>query len=248
LSLNVLRVDLQKEARERKLGLEECGRLLRYDFFTSLNPSGKIALAHTLSDRAETLIFNLARGTALRGLSSIPYSRPQGGAAVIRPLLDITRTEVEDYCRANAIPYATDSTNSDIAYTRNRIRRKIIPQLKELNGAFEQSLLRTLDALSEDEDYLYGKAQNLFHSSILNKSDKPINYQFAAVTLTQAPPPIKKRALRIILTGLEIQVSAESIARLDSVLAGGRISVGGNVLAQCRRGVLSFGKEIRNRF
>lgn len=126
--------DVSGYAAEHGLSTEEAGRELRYAFLRGCG-CDKIATAHTLSDRAETLLFNMARGAGAKGMYPIPRRRGN----IVRPLLDCTRADIEDYIAANKLEYVTDSTNADTAYSRNRIRHNVIPQLKEINPSFEQS-------------------------------------------------------------------------------------------------------------
>ena len=129
-------------------GVEEAGRNARYAFFAELDR--KIALAHTLSDRMETFLMNAGRGSALRGLCSIPPIRGQ----IVRPLLECARPQVEEYCTANHLSYRTDSTNLDTGYRRNYIRHEVMPLL-----AWEPEPLRRLfRSLEADEAYLSAEA------------------------------------------------------------------------------------------
>ena len=89
----------------------------------------KIATAHNLNDNMETVIFNMTRGTSIKGLCGIPYVREN----YIRPLLDCTRSEIEEYLKRNSLDFVTDSTNLCDDYTRNKIRHNVIPQLFSLN-------------------------------------------------------------------------------------------------------------------
>ena len=135
--LHVKRVNLSTLAS----GVEEAGRNARYAFFGEFNR--KTALAHTLSDRMETFLMNAGRGSALRGLCSIPPVRGQ----IIRPLIECTRTQIEDYCAANSLAYRTDSTNADSGYKRNYIRNEVMPRL-----AWEAAPLRRMFRSLEDDE------------------------------------------------------------------------------------------------
>ncbi len=124
--------DVPSLAKEFGLGIEECGRRVRYEAFSSLN-ADKIAVAHTSSDNFETVLFNLIRGTSLTGISGIKPKRDK----IIRPLINITRSEVEDYCAENELDYIIDSTNLSTEYTRHKIRHNVIPILKSINPSAE---------------------------------------------------------------------------------------------------------------
>jgi tRNA(Ile)-lysidine synthase len=143
--LHVKRVDLSGLA----CGVEEAGRNARYAFFGEFGR--KIALAHTLSDRMETFLMNAGRGSALRGLCSIPPIRGQ----IVRPLIECSRAQVEKYCADNNLPFRTDSTNYDIGYRRNYIRNEVMPLLDWEPGPLRR-LFRNLEA---DEAYLASQAK-----------------------------------------------------------------------------------------
>ena len=117
IEIRILRADVASLAKDSGTGLEECGRKVRYDFFNSLGENVIIATAHNLSDRVETFLFNFTRGSALRGLCSIPPVRDN----IIRPLIDCSKEEILDFCQSYSIEYVTDETNSDVRYSRNRI-------------------------------------------------------------------------------------------------------------------------------
>lgn len=151
--------EIEKIAKEKKISIEECGRIKRYEFFKSLG--GTIATAHTLSDLAETFLINLLRGCSLKGLISIPQKRDN----IIRPLLEFKREEIEQYCKENSIEYAKDSTNFEEKFLRNKLRLKVIPILKQINPSFENNLLKTINSLKLDEEFLDFVAENIFKAA-----------------------------------------------------------------------------------
>ena len=116
------RADVPKYAKEHRVSTELAAREIRYEFLSNVS-DGLIATAHTASDNIETIIFNLARGTGLKGLCGIPPVREN----IIRPLIFCTREEIEAYCSANRLSYVTDSTNLSDDYSRNKIRHTIVP-------------------------------------------------------------------------------------------------------------------------
>lgn len=151
IPLEIYRVDLNQEAKERKVSLEEAGRDIRREaFLKTMEKWGgtKIALAHHQNDNAETLLWNLARGTGLHGMAGI---RPVHGIW-IRPLLGANRQEIEDCLQHMGQDFCTDLTNLETTYTRNKLRHQVIPILEEevnpaavrhMNEAMEQmGLLR----------------------------------------------------------------------------------------------------------
>lgn len=203
----LLRCDVKALAEEKGIGFEECGRNVRYDFFkeTAEKLGGaKIATAHTLSDRCETLIFNLARGTSPASVSSIAPVREN----IIRPLIDCTREEIEDYLSSISQPFMTDSTNSDTEYTRNFIRAEIIPKLKSLNPSLEASMKNLFDLSFEDNDYFSKKVCNFLSkaqgengvdSSLFLKEDKALMRRIIAYLFTENNVMLSKKLCDEIL-------------------------------------------------
>ncbi|MGI6007538.1 MAG: tRNA lysidine(34) synthetase TilS [Ruminococcus sp.] len=156
VSCQVFAFPIETIAREEKLSLEEAGRIRRYQAFEEFAQKwggNKIALAHHRNDCAETMLYNLARGTGISGLCSL---RPVRNS-LIRPLLCMNRAEIEQYLEERQIPYCTDSTNQDTAYARNYIRRRILPGLQEhINERAVEHMSSAAADLAEIWDYLEG--------------------------------------------------------------------------------------------
>ena len=235
VEVRILRVDVARKAKELGMGFEECGRKIRYDFFNSLGEKIIIATAHNLNDRAETFLFNFARGTALRGLCSIPAKRDN----IIRPLIDCSKDEIVSFCNEKKIPFAQDETNSDVNYARNRIRHNVITELKEINSAFEKSAERCMDSLSEDEKYLSSLALGLVENSKRENG-------YDAEILCEAAASLRKRAI-VYITENETGVTPESeaVGRICSLLSdGGSCVINGAVTVRVRKGILDFPKTV----
>lgn len=149
IKLHILNADVPALAEQSKESTELCARRIRYDFFESLN-CDKIATAHTGSDRIETMLMNLSRGSGLKGLCSIPAVRGK----IVRPLIDFTRDDTESYCEKCDVKYVTDSTNLTDEYSRNKFRHQIVSRMKDINPAFEKNALRCIDNLNRDNSYL----------------------------------------------------------------------------------------------
>ena len=127
------RADVGALAREQGLCVEDCGRRLRYAFFRELagdDTNVRIATAHTASDHAETMVMNLTRGAGARGLSGIP---PVNGS-VIRPLIRVSREEIRTWMEERGYGWCEDSTNGEEIFARNKIRARILPAAREING------------------------------------------------------------------------------------------------------------------
>lgn len=151
--------DVPAFAEEAGLSIEEAARELRYKFLEETADSmgcDRIATAHNADDNAETMLFNLSRGSGSRGLCGIPPVRGR----IIRPLLQTTRAQIEDYLRVNAVPHVEDSSNAEDEYSRNLIRHHVSPVLRQINPDFARSTGRTAELMRQDEDCLDGLAQD----------------------------------------------------------------------------------------
>lgn len=151
IDLRVLKADVSGLADESGMGIEECARHVRYNFFCELakEPNSKIATAHTLSDNVETVILNLSRGSGPKGLIGIPTVRGK----IIRPMLCLKRAETEIFCKENNINFVTDSTNLSRDYSRNKVRLDVIPVLRGINSALEDSIGRFIILQEQDNKY-----------------------------------------------------------------------------------------------
>ena len=142
-----------KVERNRGESLEEAARRVRYGFLRNLKRKlsfDLIATAHHKNDLAETILYRIARGTGVRGLVGM---RPKSGC-LIRPLLIFTRKEIEEYASEEKLSYVIDETNLDLKYTRNFIRYKVLPVLREINPSVEDSLFRLSQSAGMFQDYL----------------------------------------------------------------------------------------------
>lgn len=153
VELFVLKADVPAEAIRLGIGTEECARNIRYRFFNDIcdrHGIDKIAVAHNAGDVAETLIFNIARGSGISGMRSISPCRDR----IIRPLIEISKSDIEEYCKENGYKYCIDVTNYDTDYTRNFIRHKIMPMMLDLSPEFNKSVRRLCDSACEDADFI----------------------------------------------------------------------------------------------
>ncbi len=158
IDCEIVSVDIPAIAKEKGLSLEEAGRLERYLAFERGNPD-KIAVAHHAEDVAETLLFNLFRGTGLKGAASIPAVNGK----IIRPILEFSRAEIEACLSENGLSYRTDSTNLDNTYARNKIRNVILSAALEINPGSVRHLLLASEKLREADDYLEAEAEKLYN-------------------------------------------------------------------------------------
>lgn len=213
----VSRIDAAALALRDHISVEEAGRMARYAFFAqTAGEGGRIATAHTLDDSIETVLMNLVRGTGLRGLCGIPRIRGN----IVRPLLDCTRAEVEDYLGTLGQPYCTDSTNLTDDYTRNRIRHDILPRLCALNPNFPGAMARMLPRLAAQQaltDCLAAQSAQQLHAACGGLSRQG---------LSALPEPVCDRLLLRLLEQNRLPVSAAAVARMTETLrTGGKLDL-----------------------
>lgn len=233
VDVRILRADVPGTAKKMHLGVEECGRRIRYDFFNSVAGDVIIATAHTLSDRSETLLLNIARGASVKGLCSIPAVRGN----IVRPLIDCTRAEIEKYCSDNSIEFVTDETNFEDIYSRNRIRLNVIPELKKLNPSLERAFMRLISNAEEENDFMNG-----FSREILGKVKLKNGYN--ARLLNDEHPAVRKRVIfEIISTETGIAPEAVHVEQVDKILQGGRTEIIGDTVVEVKNGVMKINPQ-----
>ena len=159
-------VDVPALVAEKGYTTEQAARILRYDCFFDCIKRGlcdKVAVAHHLSDQAETILFNLLRGSSLSGAKGISASAYND--RVIRPFLDVTKEDIKAYVAEYGLTYVTDESNADVKYTRNALRLKVFPAIKEVFPTCEAALVRFAYAAASDDEYLYKQAEKYVKSS-----------------------------------------------------------------------------------
>ena len=165
----VKRIDVIDIANNKKIGTEEAGRLVRYDFFDEVlkqTGSNKIAIAHNKNDKIETIIMHLLRGSGLSGLKGIEPIREN----VIRPLIECERKEIEKYCDENKLEPRIDKTNFENDYTRNKIRNIVIPYIeKELNPNIIETIDRLSEVVKKEDRYLEKVASNVYEKILIKQ-------------------------------------------------------------------------------
>lgn len=163
-----------------KNSLEENARNIRYSFFEKISKEynyNKIAIAHNADDQAETVILNLIRGSisGLKGIEFIrSFSKKNTNLKVIRPLLNLSRKEIEDYNIKFDLNAKTDKSNLEDDYKRNRIRHHIIPLIKQENTNFLETLNNNCLILKEEDEYLQNIAKDIFNDSLIEKNSNYI--------------------------------------------------------------------------
>ena len=182
-------VPVRQMAAQWGKGLEETGRILRYEIFSELaGTDGKIAVAHHANDQAETLLMRLCRGTGLQGMQGMLPTREN----VVRPLLFCSRAEIETYCQTMGLCYRTDSTNQDTVYARNHMRHEVLPLLEKMYAGSTQHLAEAASRFAEENAYMQQEAENAFAKVCIDQS--PLTLSCTA--LIQLHPAIRRRVLR----------------------------------------------------
>ncbi len=193
LPFTCVHVDVQGYASLRKLSTEEAARKLRYqalDEAVEALQADFILTAHHADDQAETVLLKLLRGTGTAGLSGMQVR----SGKVLRPLLKLTRKHLENYCALQGLTYCYDSSNDDLAYTRNRIRQELLPYLeKAFNPAVRKALVQTAEILQEDDACLNSFAQEKFQA-LANCSEQKVILNVRK--WQDVPAALRKRILR----------------------------------------------------
>ena len=213
IEIRALSANVAEYAGEHGLSTEEAGRKLRYEFFEhcagELGENAKIATAHSLSDCAETYIFNTARGAALSGICGIPPVRGK----IIRPLIEFSREQIEGYAFEHGVEYVTDSTNLTDEYTRNKIRHGVIPVMRDINPGFEKAFLRLSKNLAETRDFIDSQAAELLEKAKTETG-------FDGEIIAKAHPALKNRAAAMILESFGFAFDYERTLRLGERFGG----------------------------
>ncbi len=228
-------VDIKAGARAAGMSEEAYARNVRYEFFESLG-FDKIATAHNKNDVAETLLLNFMRGAALSGLGGIPYMRDN----IIRPLLDVKKCDVIDFCKEKCYGFVTDETNFEEVYTRNKIRLDLIPKIEEkFNPNFVNVAANNAKLLREDGEFLESIAKKEYkgHIDILE--------------LLKKEPPISRRLLQLYWKDAADYTDNLSGVYLEDILTlckngqtGKSVDLPGGFCARCEYGRLIIEKRL----
>lgn len=220
IPLEVFRENAAEYAKRHKMSLEAGARKLRYGLFDEVcGDNSKLAAAHTLSDNAETVIFNLARGTGLKGLCGIPPKRDK----IIRPLIYCTREDITAFLSERGQSFVTDSSNLSDDYSRNKIRHNVIPVLTELNSGFFESVKRLTESIYEDERFLSEQAERLSEKDLRN-----------------VDTAIRRRVIKNQLCKNNIEPTGDKILAAEKTVLGecGKVCLSGDVYASSKKGRL----------
>lgn len=208
ITFSAERCDVNSFSREYSLSCEEAARRLRYDIFTAHSHGKKIATAHNANDNLETMILNLARGTGLKGIAGIPPVRGN----IIRPLLETSRSEIEEFLKAQNQDFVTDSTNLTEDYTRNKIRHKIIPVIEEINGSAVKTTVKSAGTL---------RNENNFIEESVNDACQKCRSGNSFTGLGRFHKVVRRRCIARLLSENGFPYSHERLLECDRILCGG---------------------------
>lgn len=202
--MHLYEVDVPAFSEKEGIGLEEAARILRYEAFrkearkwTKGGRKVKIALAHHADDNAETVLFQMVRGSNLDGMSGMREEREiEKNIWLIRPLLGMRRSEIEAYLSEKKQEFCVDSTNTDTEYSRNKIRHEVIPLLTEINSQAVSHISQTAKMLGEAADYLREQAKGAYAESCRRQGD---GIQLAEVLWEKYPDFLQKEVLYLAL-------------------------------------------------
>lgn len=240
ITLFILRKNVREFAESEGISEELAGRKVRYDFFDKLMNEYEIeytATAHHKNDNAETILMNFMRGSSIKGLSGIPYKRDK----YIRPLLDCSRLDIEEYCQNNSLNFVTDKTNLETIYTRNKIRRLLIPYLQSnFNPNIVDTITKNAGIIAEDDDFISEVANTTFSEIVTNNS----------VSINELMGLHKSIALRVIRKMLEnccgiADISSYVIENIYGIAKKNKTGLFADITATVRAkteyGILSIG-------
>ncbi len=209
--------------------LEELGRKVRYDFFYEIlnrKSCTKIATAHNANDNAETVIMNIIRGSGLSGLKGI---EPIRSNTIVRPLIEVTRKEIEAYCAAEGLAPCHDETNDEAIYTRNKVRLELLPYIeKNINSNVIMNINRMAEILSAEEEFIEKQVNIAYEECAIKESDEKVVCNLRK--FNKLDNVIKKRIIKkCIVNSLGNATNIEKV-HIDDILKLCENNVGGKYL------------------
>jgi tRNA(Ile)-lysidine synthase len=232
--------DTRSFAKQQGLSLEAAARQLRYNFFNLQISSGaitKVATAHTMDDQAETVLLRLLRGSGMKGLRGVHQDTGQG---IIRPLLGLSRQQLEHYLRSLHQDWCDDVTNLDTQHLRNRVRHKLMPLLaREYNPNIIETLARTAEIAAAEEELLAAETERILPLVLL--PGKPVRGGGRTATaegfaldlekLTKQPVAMQRRLVRALAERFDVHLDFDQVENALSLPPGGRLSLSPKLVA-----------------
>lgn len=209
-------IDVQNLANTNKIGIEEAGRLARYEFFEEIlqkTQATKIAIAHNKNDKVETILMHTLRGSGMKGLKGIEPKRGN----MIRPLIECERSEIERYCEREHLNPRIDKTNFENIYHRNKIRNVVIPYIqKEFNPNIIQTIDRLSDIVTLEDEYMEKQTKKVYQELVLEEKQKEVIIDLKKFNLQELV--IKSRLIRYIIKRLFGTTASIEKIHIDDVI------------------------------
>lgn len=209
--------DVRDFQRRQRLSPEEAARQVRYEFYDAVASKegfDRIALGHHADDNAELVLMNLLRGSGPLGLSGIAPVRDN---KIVRPLIRLKRSEILDYISEKKIAFVTDSSNTDPAYRRNKIRHRLIPELKKsYNPAIVDSLNRLGEIMQAEDQWIDDAIEPVFNDCVLNRASDRISLAIPGVI--GMDPAAGRRIIRKAIFSVKRDLRRITFLHVDAVL------------------------------
>ena len=245
IPVHVFKQDVGVYSKTKRISLEEAGREVRYYYLEKALENSRghyIAVAHNMNDQAETILMNIFRGTGPEGLRGMESGRGN----IIRPLLEINRNEIEQYCIDNSVEYVIDSSNLKLDFTRNRIRLALMPQITEITGIDPvRNISRMAKLVKEDSAFMHKAVLDAYEKVLIKESNGVIDIDI--MKFKDLHPAIKKRIVRLAYSKIRGNLKnfenrhTENVLDLAKALkTGKRINLPCNVSALISYNVLRF--------
>ena len=222
-----------------------------------------IAVAQNANDQAETILFRMLRGTGTDGLAGIAYKRYERGFAIVRPLLDVPRDEIEKYCEERNLSPRIDHTNNEAIYARNKIRLELLPMLRE---KFNPNIIETINRLGKnaaaDKDYLAQQARDAYEEALEDADGRNCTVEVTTAKLDRMHKAVRMRVYNYLLAdvGMEENLTEGQLETIEKVrisqspsamcdLADGfRVYKIYDRIQFCREAETEEGRQLRMRF
>ena len=238
------KVNVSQYASSHKISFETAGREVRYSYFSELErqiPNSVTATAHTADDSAESFIMHLLRGSGLTGLTGISAKR----GMVIRPMIETTRAEIEEYCDIKGLSPRIDVTNFSDDYARNDIRHNVMPPLKQRGGI--KAIARAAELISAEEDFLNDYTAKIAESMVNTDGSEVV---IDAKAFNVQPLAVKRRILRTAVSAAGRDISLAHINSIISVAergCGGKLAeLPGGITARLEAGKIKIETRYTN--
>ncbi len=221
LPYTVSKVDVPQLAQDNGWGIEEAGRITRYQFLVDVAlmvGTDRIAVAHHADDQAETILMNLIRGAGVRGLTGMSFKSPVPNHPefiLIRPLLTMRRQQIEAYCQEHHLQPRKDLSNQDTTYRRNRIRYELLPKLRDLNPQIEQSLIQLAGILHVEQDFVQRQFEANVISQLVHRGEHII---VSREDFASWHPALQRRTIQYIYSELTDSSEALSYSHITSTI------------------------------